>query len=140
MINIILLVATRLSIFVRMKGLLVFILIATMLVKPLWPIAEYVMNYDYIVDVLCENKERPKLNCDGKCYLAKQLAKESGQDDTNPFNERQSRTEILHIVFFEPLPRIHLAMYGEAFKRTILKQTQFSGQIFLLRISPNPQS
>lgn len=34
------------------------------------------MNYNYIKTTLCENKEKPVLKCDGKCYLAKQLKKE----------------------------------------------------------------
>ncbi|KAB5491471.1 hypothetical protein [Flagellimonas sp.] len=42
--------------------------------KPIVPYVEYAFNYDYISTVLCVNKEKPKLNCDGKCYLAKMLA------------------------------------------------------------------
>lgn len=55
-----------------------------MLIKPLWPLAEYAVNYDYIVENLCENRDIPSLHCDGKCYLAKQLAKESEGSDKNP--------------------------------------------------------
>ena len=42
--------------------------------KPIVPYVEYAFNYDYISTVLCVNKEKPKLNCNGKCYLAKMLA------------------------------------------------------------------
>lgn len=45
------------------------------MVRPLIPIIEYHANYDYIANVLCENKERPYLECNGKCYLEKQLKK-----------------------------------------------------------------
>ena len=71
-----------------------------MLVKPFWPIAEYVMNYDYIVNVLCENKDQPQLNCDGKCYLSKQLAKESQQSKENPFSDHPTKTELHQILYF----------------------------------------
>lgn len=91
-----------------MKSCVVLFIVFVMLVKPLCPIAEYIMNYDYIVNVLCENKDKPKLNCDGKCYLAKQLAKESGRNDKNPFGEKQSRTEIQHIVFFQSLLQVDI--------------------------------
>ena len=37
------------------------------------PIIDYYANYDYIATVLCENKDKPYLECDGKCYLKKQL-------------------------------------------------------------------
>ena len=57
--------------------------------KPIWPIAEYVINYDYIVTNLCDNREKPQLQCDGKCYLSKMIAKESRNDHKNPFAEGQ---------------------------------------------------
>lgn len=74
-----------------------------MLVKPLWPIAAYIMNYDYISNVLCENKDKPELECDGKCYLADMLAKESEQGQKNPFNQKQFSSEIQIVCFFESL-------------------------------------
>lgn len=77
-----------------MNHLVVLCVALIMLVKPLWPVAEYVINYDYIVNVLCENKDRPELDCDGKCYLADQLAKESESNDKNPFGENRSVGEI----------------------------------------------
>ncbi len=85
-----------------MKQYLVLFVAFVMLVKPLWPVAEYVVNYDYIVNVLCENKDKPQLHCDGKCYLAEQLAKESERNDKNPFGENRNNTEIQPMVFFEP--------------------------------------
>lgn len=65
------------------------------------------INYDYIVNVLCENKDKPQMQCNGKCYLAKQLAKESKQNHENPFDEKQSKTEIQHTVFFQSLSSLH---------------------------------
>lgn len=90
------------NIFVPMKSYIILLVAVTMLLKPLWPVADYVMNYDYIVNVLCENRDRPELQCDGKCYLAQQLAKEA-ENQKNPFGEKQSRTEIQQFVFFQSL-------------------------------------
>ncbi|MDT7827469.1 hypothetical protein RQM65_02175 [Pricia sp. S334] len=84
-----------------MKHLIVLSVAVVMLVKPLWPIAEYVVNYDYIVNVLCENKDRPELQCNGKCYLVEQLAKESESNDKNPFGENRSVSEIQPMTFYE---------------------------------------
>lgn len=33
------------------------------------------INQDRITEKYCENKNRPEMECDGKCYLAKQLRK-----------------------------------------------------------------
>ena len=31
------------------------------------------LNKNYIASVLCENKDKPELNCNGKCFLSKKL-------------------------------------------------------------------
>ncbi|MUH36131.1 hypothetical protein D9O36_09780 [Zobellia amurskyensis] len=89
-----------------MKQYVVLFVAFIMMVKPLWPVAEYIANYDYIKNVLCENKDKPMLNCDGKCYLAKQLAKESEENGKNPFGEKQSKVEIQPVVFIQSLQYI----------------------------------
>lgn len=90
-----------------MKPFIILFVTTVVLVRPLWPVAEYVMNYDYIVNTLCENKDRPQMHCDGKCYLIKQLAKESGKDGANPFGESRFNTEIQPVVFFQPFFQIN---------------------------------
>ena len=45
------------------------------MLKPISPIIGYYINYDYIVNVLCENKDKPVMKCNGKCHLAKELKK-----------------------------------------------------------------
>ncbi|MFD0796391.1 hypothetical protein ACFQZJ_02885 [Maribacter chungangensis] len=90
-----------------MKSTVILFVAVTMLLKPLWPIVDYIVNYDYIVNVLCENKDEPELNCDGKCYLTQMLAQETGQNDENPFSERQAKSEIQHVVFVEALLNHH---------------------------------
>lgn len=39
------------------------------------------LNYDYISEELCENKDKPELQCEGKCYLKQSLAEASADDD-----------------------------------------------------------
>ncbi|MCK5908299.1 MAG: hypothetical protein KAG37_11930 [Flavobacteriales bacterium] len=36
------------------------------------PVFNYIANYEYISQELCENKDKPELECNGKCYLIKQ--------------------------------------------------------------------
>lgn len=52
------------------------------LFRPFVPIVEYVANYDYIVNKLCENKENKEMDCEGKCYLSKKIAKTQTEDST----------------------------------------------------------
>lgn len=52
--------------------------------------ADYIINKDYIAKVLCINKDKPRMRCEGKCHLKKQLDKEEKkeQSPTNPIKEK----------------------------------------------------
>ena len=52
------------------------------MLRPITPLVEYVINYDYISKVLCINKDKPELSCKGKCQLMKKL-EEQQQEDFN---------------------------------------------------------
>ncbi len=55
------------------------------LLQPALPVLEYLINYDYIVNELCENRDKPILTCNGKCYLGDQITK---QLDLQPDTEQ----------------------------------------------------
>lgn len=82
-----------------MKNAVVLFFALGILLKPLWPLAEYVIYYDYIRTNLCENRDRPQMNCNGSCYLSKQLAKESRQNEENPFEGPHTKTELFQIFY-----------------------------------------
>ncbi|OJV12608.1 MAG: hypothetical protein BGO21_02355 [Dyadobacter sp. 50-39] len=44
-------------------------------------IAYYKVNKEYITRVLCQNRDKPQLHCDGKCYLAKKLKEQQQKQD-----------------------------------------------------------
>lgn len=54
------------------------------LIQPAIPVLEYLINYDYIVNELCENKDKPILTCNGKCYLGDQVEKQLDLDKDLP--------------------------------------------------------
>jgi hypothetical protein len=60
------------------------LLAAFLVLKPMIPIIEYVVNYEYISTVLCVNKDKPKMQCKGKCHLNKNLEKEFERDVPAP--------------------------------------------------------
>ncbi|KUY30596.1 hypothetical protein [Elizabethkingia ursingii] len=61
-----------------MKSLISIFVIFTIALRPVLPLLDYALNYDYIVSRLCENRNRPQLDCNGICYLSKELVKVSG--------------------------------------------------------------
>lgn len=44
-------------------------------------VMSFQLNRDYIAKTLCENRSRPALHCNGKCYLAKRLKTRQARED-----------------------------------------------------------
>lgn len=81
---------------------ILFLLTLIMLLKPVFPVIDYVVNYEYISKVLCVNKAKPKLQCNGKCHLMKELAKKSESEIPISSNKKIASQE-LEILFFEEI-------------------------------------
>jgi hypothetical protein len=56
-------------------------------------VAKYSLNKDFISTVLCENKAKPILKCNGKCHLKKELQKEEKKENS-PSNNVKEKFEI----------------------------------------------
>ncbi|MFT5645731.1 MAG: hypothetical protein ACI976_000405 [Aureispira sp.] len=67
----------------------------------------YVLNKDYIVAELCENRAKPALQCEGKCHLKKvlQISKERSTPEQQPF--LPSLEEIKSPVLFYEQVAVH---------------------------------
>lgn len=79
-----------------------FILSFMMLVKPIVPVFQYVLDYQYISEVLCINKEKPELQCNGKCHLMKELAKAS-EDEKPSSSDKKNHQAQVEFLFLEEL-------------------------------------
>lgn len=73
-----------------------------MLLKPVLPVIDYVVNYEYITKVLCVNKAKPKLQCNGKCHLMKELAKSSENEAPISSNKKMASQQF-EILFLEEI-------------------------------------
>ncbi len=66
------------------RQLLTYTLIASLLLQLFSReviVMSFELNRDFIAKTLCENRNRPQLNCDGKCYLAKKLKAQHDRED-----------------------------------------------------------
>ncbi|MCE7042712.1 hypothetical protein [Dyadobacter sp. CY312] len=88
--------------------------------------AYYQINKAYITRVLCENRDKPQLNCNGKCYLARKLKAQQEKEDQQTaqlvqnmpvfqlFASPLTAFEFLQVHFLkahQPLFPYHLATY-----------------------------
>ena len=71
------------------------------LARPAIPFLEYIVNYDYIVKELCENKEKPTLKCNGKCHLMKELAKTAEDDKNTSSDKKQNVKQEIEVLFYQ---------------------------------------
>ena len=78
----------------------VLIVIFAMILKPILPVLDYIVNYEYISKVLCENKAKPTLKCNGKCHLMKELAKASEDEKPIKSDKKDNSKQEIEILFF----------------------------------------
>lgn len=55
-------------------------------------VVNYALNKEYIAKTYCENKARPKMHCNGKCHLKKQLEKQEKKE--KPTNTSKEKFEV----------------------------------------------
>ncbi len=98
---------------------IVFLLALFMLLKPVLPVLDYVVNYEYITKVLCINKAKPKLQCNGKCHLMKELAKAS-ENEAPISSDKKTTSQQIEILFFEEIKSFKIvSIYFEENQKVI---------------------
>ena len=102
-----------------MKRIVIIIALA-MLIKPIVPVVDYVVNYDYISKVLCVNKAKPQMHCNGKCHLMKELAKAAESEKPISSDKKDSSKQETELLFFLESPKL-----------------VFQPHFFLIKSSPN---
>lgn len=71
---------------VKLKKIIVILLLLAFSLRPAYYIgclAYYGLNINTIIEQYCVNKNKPQLQCDGKCFLAQQLNQASDSNDTD---------------------------------------------------------
>jgi hypothetical protein len=66
------------------RQLLTYALIASLLLQLVSReaiVMSFELNRAFIAKTLCENRDRPSLNCNGQCYLAKKLQAQQERED-----------------------------------------------------------
>jgi type III secretory pathway component EscV len=74
------------------------IIVLFMFLKPLFPVLEYAVNYDYISKVLCVNKAKPMMHCNGKCHLMKELAKAQETEKQTSSNKKNLTVDTVDLI------------------------------------------
>ncbi len=76
---------------IKIISLFFFLVYTSYVFRIVFPLIEYTVNYNYITEELCVEKDNPDNNCHGSCYLSKQIERE-----VNPV--RKDKTVIIDFV------------------------------------------
>ncbi len=86
-------------------------------------VLQFRTQQSFIAQVLCENRNKPEMHCNGKCYLKKELDRDASQDKNNSSNK-----ERYEVMFVNALPErltapsavpvVHIEFYADPFLET----------------------
>ncbi len=105
-----------------------------MFFKPVLPVVEYVVLYDYIKNELCVNKDKPELACNGKCHLAKELTHASDTDSDK--NRTQFASAEIQLIFYQAIEEVSYVLVYSYNEKTVVSTENyytFSFTNFLFR-------
>ncbi len=61
---------------IKIFSLFFFLIYTSYVFRIAFPLIEYVVDYNYISEELCVEKDNPNNDCHGSCYLSKQIERE----------------------------------------------------------------
>lgn len=106
------------------------------MVRPIVPIIEYYANYDYIATVLCENRDKPYLECNGKCYLQKQLNKVNTNNHEHKSTVPQIDMEKYPVSLIDELALEKLNKFSISIQEKIFHQKFTSQEFYNFLLKP----
>ncbi|MBK9733043.1 MAG: hypothetical protein IPO83_17460 [Chitinophagaceae bacterium] len=78
---------------------------------------EFNINQAYIARVLCINRDKPQMHCDGKCYLKKEIDRNAEKENSHQ-KEISSYTSIT-LFFYQPSEQVIYPAMLQIFKDLI---------------------
>lgn len=95
--------------FRQVSSILLLVVVVVYLLKPITPFIEYSVFKEYIIANLCIDRSKPMSCCEGKCYLKKQVEKNTERESTASTNQKDKKNggkevkEFLAVLEYHPL-------------------------------------
>lgn len=70
---------------------------------------EYQLNKEFIQEVLCINKDKPDLDCQGYCYVSEKIKKQHQDDSTITREFKQAQHYFEQVALEIPKPKFELS-------------------------------
>jgi hypothetical protein len=88
----------------RFTSILLLFCLSLQMLSSVSVVTFYQFRSDLITELFCENKDRPVLQCEGKCFVSKQL--KHGEEERQRSSEQTEQTVIFHLTM--PSLPLHL--------------------------------
>jgi len=98
-------------------------------------VAYYSLNINEIIDKYCINKDKPALNCDGKCYLSQKL---NATDDSKANSTHQNIPESFVLVFMNKTTEYDFGNLGQQIEKQKNYHNTDNFKTISLRVSTPP--
>ena len=82
----------------QLTAWLLIISVLTVNYSRLFVYVGFKLNQNYIAAKLCENRNRPWMHCDGKCYFMKKIKQ---AEDKQNNAERESQKNMVQVAYYE---------------------------------------
>lgn len=110
--------------------------------RPAFQVGTYLYfqaNIDAIVAQFCINKERPKLKCNGKCYLADQLTLSNKTNNGDDINSTALLVDAFFPLFFEAVHETVLESFNIQEQRVFFEYSSMFTSTNLEAVTPPPK-
>ncbi|HTE00384.1 MAG TPA: hypothetical protein VK668_13920 [Mucilaginibacter sp.] len=87
----------------KITAVLLIIVIVSSSFSRFFIFAGFELNKSYIATKLCENRNRPWMHCNGKCYLMKKIKQ---AEDKQNNAERESQKNLVQESYCEAIPEV----------------------------------
>lgn len=119
---------------IRAKALLFLLLTVTPLLLRFSIMTNYLVQYNYYAEVLCENQDKPEMECNGKCALMQELDKaEDGNSDQAPSFPNLKTLEVPSVlpndlVAFSTYQNLNISLFKPLFEELPIMAIQVEEQ------------
>lgn len=93
----------------RLIALILFLAMQIPLMNQWGAVAYYRINRDYIAENLCVNRDKPMLNCNGQCYLAKKLKAAEEKEQKSNSERLEKMPEV--VLSFQSIQPVFTAQF-----------------------------
>ena len=82
-------------------AILLLVLVVSLSCKDLITCANFLLNRDFITKTFCVNRDKPVMQCNGRCHLSKLIKESKEQEKDTPNTVEEKRASLIFLLDFD---------------------------------------